>query len=47
MDYPKQALGFMLKQNRLDQNLSLRALAERTGISAMYLRCRKWCAAAG
>lgn len=37
MDYPKQALGFMLKQNRLDQNLSLRALAERTGISAMYL----------
>ena len=37
MDYPKQALGFMLRQNRLDQNLSLRALAERTGISAMYL----------
>ena len=37
MDYPKQALGLMLKQNRLDQNLSLRALAERTGISAMYL----------
>ena len=27
----------MLRQNRLDQNLSLRALAERTGISAMYL----------
>lgn len=37
MDYPKQALGFMLRQNRLDQNLSLRSLAERTGISAMYL----------
>ena len=37
MEYPKKALGVMLRHNRIDQNISLRTLAQRTGISAMYL----------
>lgn len=37
MEYPKKALGVMLRHNRSDQNISLRTLAQRTGISAMYL----------